>query len=195
MIDFTHWLGALITSYEIIGTKDTPVREAINQAAAMIPTDRLSCCLVAKEEGLSGLYIGTPEEAWSAAADLSSQLHIEYVDHPFERVLSVMPEMYDDIWTAAKGMYKLEPVIADGGEVIVYAPHIDEISYTHGDLIRQVGYHVRDYFLAQMGSIQRHSLGCVGPLHAPARDGHVRAWRRETTHPRDAGYPDTAEGL
>ncbi len=149
LIDFTHWLGALITSYEIIGTKDTPVREAINQAAAMIPTDRLSCCLVAKEEGLSGLYIGTPEQAWSAAADLSSQLHIEYVDHPFERVLSVMPEMYDDIWTAAKGMYKLEPVIADGGEVIVYAPHIDEISYTHGDLIRQVGYHVRDYFLAQ----------------------------------------------
>jgi nickel-dependent lactate racemase len=149
LIDFTHWLGALITSYEIIGTKDTPVREAIDRAAAMIPTDKLACCLVAQEEGLSGLYVGSPEDAWSAAADLSSQLHIEYVDHPFERVLSVMPEMYDDIWTAAKGMYKLEPVIADGGEVIIYAPHIDEISYTHGDLIREVGYHVRDYFLAQ----------------------------------------------
>jgi nickel-dependent lactate racemase len=149
LIDFTHWLGALITSYEIIGTKDTPVREAIDRAAAMIPTDKLACCLVAQEEGLSGLYVGSPEDAWSAAADLSSKLHIEYLDHPFERVLSVMPEMYDDIWTAAKGMYKLEPVIADGGEVIIYAPHIDEISYTHGDLIREVGYHVRDYFLAQ----------------------------------------------
>jgi nickel-dependent lactate racemase len=149
VIDFTHWLGALITSYEIIGTKDTPVREAINQAAAMIPTEKLACCMVVQDGDLAGLYVGSPEQAWSAAADLSAQIHVKYVDHPYERVLSVMPEMYDDIWTAAKGMYKLEPVIADGGEVIVYAPHIDEISYTHGDLIREVGYHVRDYFLAQ----------------------------------------------
>ncbi len=149
VIDFTHWLGALITSYEIIGTKDTPVREAINQAAAMIPTDKLACCMVVQDGNLAGLYVGTPEQAWSAAADLSAQIHVKYVDHPYKRVLSVMPGMYDDIWTAAKGMYKLEPVIADGGEVIIYAPHIDEISYTHGDLIRKIGYHVRDYFLAQ----------------------------------------------
>jgi len=46
-------------------------------------------------------------------------------------------------------MYKLEPAIADGGEVIIYAPHIDEISYTHGKLIDQIGYHCRDYFLQQ----------------------------------------------
>jgi len=69
--------------------------------------------------------------------------------------------MYDDIWTAAKGMYKLEPVIADGGEVIVYAPHIDEISYTHGDVIRKVGYHVRDYFLAQWDQFKHLPWGVL----------------------------------
>jgi nickel-dependent lactate racemase len=57
--------------------------------------------------------------------------------------------MYDDLWTAAKGMYKLEPAIADGGEVIIYAPHITEVSYTHGKVIDQIGYHVRDYFVKQ----------------------------------------------
>ena len=60
-----------------------------------------------------------------------------------------MPEMYDDIWTAAKGLYKMEPVVEDGGEVIVYAPHISEISYTHGRVLDEIGYHVRDYFLKQ----------------------------------------------
>ena len=40
-----------------------------------------------------------------------------WVDKPFDRVLSVMPPMYDDLWTAAKGMYKTEPAVADGGEV------------------------------------------------------------------------------
>jgi len=31
--------------------------------------------------------------------------------------------------------------------VIVYAPHINEVSYTHGHILDRIGYHVRDYFL------------------------------------------------
>ena len=72
-----------------------------------------------------------------------------------------MPTMYDDIWTAAKGMYKLEPVIADGGEVIVYAPHIDEISYTHGAILDEIGYHVRDYFLKQWDRFKEYPGGVL----------------------------------
>ena len=64
-------------------------------------------------------------------------------------MLSVLPEMYDDIWTGAKGMYKLEPAMADGGEVVLYAPHITEFSYTHGAFLDRIGYHCRDYFLKQ----------------------------------------------
>ena len=149
IINFTHWLGAVITSYAVIGTPHTPVRAVIDRAAAFI--DRPATCfgLVVTHAGLAGLYYGSPKEVWEAAAALSAQKHIIYVEKPFHRVLSVMPHMYDDIWTAAKGMYKLEPAIADGGEVIIYAPHIDEISYTHGKLIDQIGYHCRDYFLQQ----------------------------------------------
>jgi hypothetical protein len=40
-------------------------------------------------------------------------------------------------------------VVAEGGELIIYAPHISEISYTHGKIIDQIGYHVRDYFIKQ----------------------------------------------
>lgn len=163
VINFTHWLGAMITSMEVIGTKHTPVRVVIDRAASFIDRPKLCFSLVVaptnrqisksanrkSEIRLAGLFIGTPEEAWEAAADLSAKLHIIYVDKPFQRVLSIMPEMYDDLWTAAKGMYKLEPAIADGGEVIIYAPHITEVSYTHGKVIDQIGYHVRDYFVKQ----------------------------------------------
>jgi nickel-dependent lactate racemase len=98
---------------------------------------------------VSGLYFGAPREAWRAAADLSAKKHIVWVDRPFQRVLSVMPSLYDDLWTAAKGMYKVEPAVADGGEVVIYAPHIREVSYTHGPDIDKVGYHCRDYFVKQ----------------------------------------------
>jgi nickel-dependent lactate racemase len=169
VINFTHWLGAVITSMEVIGTKYTPVRQVIDRAASFINVPALCFSMVVKGEGLSGLYVGTPQEAYSAAADLSARLHIVYVDKPFKRVLSVMPEMYDDFWTAAKGMYKMEPVVADGGEVVIYAPHITEISYTHGQVIDQIGYHTRDYFLKQMerfkdipGGVMAHSTHVRG---------------------------------
>jgi nickel-dependent lactate racemase len=161
VINFSHWLGAVITSYEVIGTRDTPVRRVIDRAASFIKRPKLCLSMVVKGEDLAGLYSGTPEEAFAAAADLSSRIHILWVDKPFRRVLSVMPKMYDDIWTAAKGMYKLEPAVADGGEVIIYAPHIDEISYTHGRLIDEVGYHTRDYFLKQWDRFKHYPGGVL----------------------------------
>ncbi len=166
VINFSHWLGALITSYSIIGTPYTSVRTAIDQAASFIDRPQLCFSMVVKTDAahnprLAGLYIGTPHEAYAAAAELSSRLHIVWVDRPFQRVLSVMPHMYDDIWTAAKGMYKMEPAIADGGEVIIYAPHIDEISYTHGRVIDQVGYHVRDYFVKQWDGFKDYPWGVL----------------------------------
>ncbi|NLF12254.1 MAG: DUF2088 domain-containing protein [Anaerolineaceae bacterium] len=161
MINLTHWLGALITSYEIIGTRDTPVRAVIDRAASFIPVPRLCLAPVVTYYGLAGLYAGTPEEAWAAAADLSSQVHIVYRDAPVQRVLSVMPEMYDDLWTAAKGMYKMEPAIADGGEVVIFAPHLTEISYTHGKVIDEVGYHVRDYFVKQWDRFKDYPWGVL----------------------------------
>ena len=133
VINFTHWLGALITSMAVLGTSDTPVRAGIDKAVVYIPTPKLFFNMVVTHHGMAGLFVGDYKASWLEAVHLSSQLHVRYVEKPYKRVLSVMPELYDDIWTAAKGMYKMEAVIADGGEVIVYAPHIDEVSYTHGE--------------------------------------------------------------
>jgi nickel-dependent lactate racemase len=161
LINLSHWLGALITSYSVIGCKYTPVRRLIDRAASLIDRPKLCLSMVVKSEKIVGLFIGTPEEAYSEAADLSRQVHIRWVERPFQRVLSVMPEMYEDIWTAAKGMYKVEPVLEDGGEVIIYAPHIDEISHTHGSLLEEVGYHTRDYFLKQWERFRNYPGGVL----------------------------------
>jgi len=169
IINFTHWLGALVTSMRTIGIKDTPVRRIIHRAAEFVECPIFCIALVLKEQDLHGLYIGHYVDAWNQAANLSAKINIITVQQPFKRVLSMPSTMYDDLWTAAKAMYKTEPAIADGGEVIIYAPHITEISYTHGKVIDQVGYHVRDYFLKQWdrfkdvpGSILAHSTHVKG---------------------------------
>lgn len=168
MIGQTHWLGALLGSYELIGTLVTPVREMINTAAGMLKTPVACLTLVVTEEGVAGAYFGSAIEAWEAAAELSSRVHIEWVDKPFHRVLSVMPTIYEDLWTAAKGMYKVEPALADGGEVVIYAPHIDEVSYTHGADIDRIGYHCRDYIRQQWERFKNIPLGVL------AHSTHVR---------------------
>jgi len=169
IIDFTHWLGAVMTNYAIIGAGYTPVRAVIDRAAAFIERPVACFCLVNTHSGLLGLYYGSPERAWESAAELSSQVHVTWLDEPVQRVLSVMPTLYDDLWTAAKGMYKMEPAVADGGEVVIYAPHITEVSYTHGRILDEIGYHCRDYFLKQWdrfkhypGGVLAHSTHCKG---------------------------------
>lgn len=151
LINLSHWVGALITSAEMIGTRGiTPVRALIDEAASMIPARRLALCLVVASgtDTLHAMAFGTPEDSWAACAEISAQTHVTYLDHPVRRVLSIMPTKYQDIWTAAKGFYKLEPIVADGGELIIYAPHITQISEMHPS-IAEIGYHNRDYFLGQ----------------------------------------------
>jgi nickel-dependent lactate racemase len=161
IIHFTHWLGALITSYDVIGTADTPVRAVIDRAASLLWTPLSLLALVVTHDGIAGMYCGEPKAAWRQAATLSSRRHVVWVDQPFQRVLAVMPAMYDDLWTAAKGMYKIEPAVADGGEVVIYAPHVTEVSYTHGALLDEVGYHCRDYFLGQWERFKHYPGGIL----------------------------------
>lgn len=161
LTDKFHWLAALITNPKIIGTKDTPVREVLNRAAEFIPRPSLALCLVMKEKDLCGIFFGDPKESWSRAADLSAQVNIVYVDRPFHTVLSVAPEMYNELWVGGKCMYKLEPVVADGGRIIIYAPHIREISKTHGKYLLEIGYHTRDFFLAQWEKYKHYPWGVL----------------------------------
>jgi nickel-dependent lactate racemase len=171
LLNFFHWLGALITNAGIIGVKDTPVRRVVDRAAAMIANDKKAITFVVTPDGtarLHGLFYGPPETAWSDAADLSARVHIRRVPRPFHTVVSCAPPMYDELWVAGKCMYKLEPVVADGGELIIFAPHMREISLTHGRLIEEVGYHCRDYFTRQWDRFKHYPWGVL------AHSTHVR---------------------
>ncbi|MDX2021494.1 MAG: lactate racemase domain-containing protein [Deltaproteobacteria bacterium] len=168
ILNFFHWLGAVVTNPMIIGVANTPVRQVVDRAGAMVKTSKRCLALVVEGSRLAGLFVGTPEDAWKEAAQLSAQLHITYKDKPFHKVLSCVPAMYDDLWTGGKGMYKLEPVLADGAELIIYGPHIHEVSVTHNETMLKIGYHCRDYFLKQWDAFKHYPWGVL------AHSTHVR---------------------
>ncbi|KPL25335.1 MAG: hypothetical protein AMJ75_01225 [Phycisphaerae bacterium SM1_79] len=150
IINFFHWLSGVITNPVINGNKWTPTRHVVEKAASFIEMPHKLFAVVSADKKLKGLFIGDCVAAWEKAADLSRDVHIIYKDKPYHTILGIAPKMYDDLWTAAKVMYKLEPIVADGGTVIIYAPHITELSYTHGKFLDRIGYHTRDYFLKRM---------------------------------------------
>lgn len=171
LLNFFHWLGALITNVGIIGVKDTPVRRVVDRAATLIPRERRAITFVVTPDGtarLHGLFYDKPEKAWNNAADVSGLVHIKRMNKPFHTVLSCSPPMYDEVWTAGKCMYKLEPVVADGGELIIYAPHLKSVSKTHGKHIMSIGYHCRDYFTQQWDKFKDVPWGVL------AHSTHVR---------------------
>jgi lactate racemase len=170
IIDLSHWVGALIGVEKMIGvTGVTPVRAIINAGSELIPTERLALCLVV-ESGtglLEAAAFGTSEDAWTATSEIAAESHIVYTDTPFQRMLAMMPTRYDDIWTAAKGCYKAQPAMADGGEVVIYAPHVTEVSETHQE-IYDIGYHCIEYFTSQWDKFQDVPKGVL------AHSTHVR---------------------
>jgi nickel-dependent lactate racemase len=169
ILNFFHWLGAVVTNPMIIGNKWTPVRKVVDRAGAMVNADKLCFCMVVDpQKNLAGLFAGSPEAAWDKASDLSRKLHITYKQKPFHTIVSCCPPMYDELWTAGKCMYKLEPVLADGGELIIYAPHLKEVCVSHGNHIEAIGYHCRDYFLKQWDRFKDVPWGVL------AHSTHVR---------------------
>ena len=150
IIHFFHWLGAVVTNPMINGNKWTVTRKVVEKAASFIKMPHQLIAIVALLDELKGIFLGDCVEAWEKAADLSSKIHIVCKDRTYNTVLGLCPKMYDDIWTAGKVMYKLEPILADEATLVIYAPHITEISYTHGKYLDQIGYHTRDYFRTRM---------------------------------------------
>lgn len=172
-LHFFHWLGAVVTCAGTIGIKHTPVREVINRAMKLIdvPVHCVSMVVKSREE-LFGIYVGSYLESWEAAADLSEQIHVIFKEKPFDTVLGVCPEMYNELWTGGKVMYKLEQVVAPGGKLIIYAPHITEVSRTWGNYMEKIGYHTVDYFLTQPDKFTHIPRGVL------AHSTHVRGTGR-----------------
>lgn len=141
----THWLGALAGIENIIARVDTPTRRLIEAAADLIPARIISLNTVVSRE-LDGelvtyaLFAGDIREAFRRATEVSRQVHIRYTGRKYKRVIALLDPHYDELWVGGKASYKLGAIVEEGGELIIYAPHLTKLSETHGALIEKYGY-------------------------------------------------------
>lgn len=162
IIDHSHWLGALMGISKIIGRSETPVRRLVERASAFVLANRPVLCfsLVLSPRGLHGLFHGDPVESHRAAACLSRDVNVVWTDRRYKRVVAECPTKYEELWTGGKLAYKTQEVVANGGQIVLYAPHLDLIAPQHPE-VEKIGYHCLDYFTGQWDrfkNIERSSL-------------------------------------
>jgi len=140
----THWLGALAGIENIIGQVETPTRRLIEAAADLIPARVISLnTVVSRIDGELvpyALFTGDIKYAFRQAAAVSRKVHIRYTGRKYKRVVALLDPHYDELWVGGKASYKLGAIIEEGGELIIYAPHLTKLSETHGALIEKYGY-------------------------------------------------------
>jgi hypothetical protein len=140
----THWLGALATIENVIGRIETPTRRVIEAAAEFVPAHVISFTSVSTRDagGLHthALFAGDIYESFRRAAAVSREVHVKYVGRNYKRVVALLDRHYDELWVGGKASYKLGSIIEEGGELIIYAPHLTQLSATHGRLIEKYGY-------------------------------------------------------
>ncbi|MCB0322481.1 MAG: DUF2088 domain-containing protein [Bdellovibrionales bacterium] len=166
VIALLHWAAVLMGIPQLIGRADNPARDVVNEGSKHIfakigDTPVLSLNMVYTEDqnhavlpkGLFAAYgFDGFKDAHRYAADLSSRLHIIYLDRAMDVVVQQLPTMYDEVWTAGKGSYKLQRdgVLAEGAEIVLFAPHIHcfHSNERMDQEIRRIGYHGLDHVLA-----------------------------------------------
>lgn len=140
----THWLGALAGIENIIGRVETPTRHLIEAATDFITAQIISFnTVVSRDEDeliTYALFTGDIREAFRKAAKVSRQVHIRYTGRKYKKVIALLDPHYDELWVGGKASYKLGAIIEEGGELIIYAPHLTKLSETHGALIEKYGY-------------------------------------------------------
>ena len=141
----THWIGALAGIENIIGRIETPTRQLIEQAADHIKAEIINFSSSVSRDDRDqlqthALFVGDFKASFRKAAEISKMVNVKFAERTYKRVVAILDRHYTELWTGGKASYKLGGIIEDGGELVIYAPHLSEISKTHGAAIEKYGY-------------------------------------------------------
>ncbi len=149
-INRSHYLGAVYGMERIMGRADNPVRQVLNYASdhflKNIPIVYVHTVVSRNAEGrlaVRGLFIGDDVECFHRAADLSLEVNFEMLDKPIQKaVVYLEPHEFKSTWLGNKAVYRTRMALADGGELIILAPGVEEFGEDPAidKLIRKYGY-------------------------------------------------------
>jgi nickel-dependent lactate racemase len=149
-INKSHFLGAVYGMERIMGRADNPVRKLYDYADKNFAKDLpviyvLTVVAVGEDDKLKtrGLFIGDDIKCFNLAAELSLKVNFEMLDEPLNKVVVYLdPAEYKSTWLGNKSIYRTRMAMADGGELTVLAPALQQFGEDPqiDNLIKKYGY-------------------------------------------------------
>lgn len=182
-INKSHFVGAVYGMERMMGRADTPVRKIFNYAsehfARDLPILYVLTVVGVTDDGLQqtyGLFIGDDFDVFNEAAKLSLEVNFKMVSKPLKKVVVWLdPTEFKSTWLGNKSIYRTRMAIADGGELIVLAPALQEFGEDReiDRLIRKYGYFGTEQTLKAVVENEelRNNLGAAAHLIHGSSEG------------------------
>jgi len=149
-INRSHYLGAVYGMERIMGRAQNPVRNVLNYASdhflRQLPIVYVQTVVGRRADGelaVRGLFIGDDVECFNLAAALSLKVNFEMVEKPINKaVVYLDPQEFHSTWIGNKAIYRTRMALADGAELVILAPGVNQFGEDKGidRLIRKYGY-------------------------------------------------------
>jgi hypothetical protein len=126
-----------------------------------------------------GLFAGESDACYLKGAKLCQQVNLDLLDEPIQKaVVYLEPGEFHSTWIGDKAIYRLRMAMADGGELIILAPTVQEFGEDKeiDRLIRKYGYRSTPETLAAVEANPelRNNLSAAAHLIHGSTEGRFR---------------------
>lgn len=150
-INRSHFIGATYGMERLMGRAKSPVRDVMEYARVHfikdLPIVYIQTVLAknfdTNKMELKGIFIGDDFECFARASQLSLETNFIMVEKPIKKcIVYLEPEEFKSTWLGNKAVYRTRMALADGADLIVLAPALQEFGEDEAidKLIRKYGY-------------------------------------------------------
>ncbi|MGH9534993.1 MAG: nickel-dependent lactate racemase [Terriglobales bacterium] len=133
-----HWAGAQRWSEQLMGVRDNPLRERIDQAARRVGLNYLVNVVLAGG-AIAGCFAGDPVAAHRAGCALAAEIYGVDLPRRADIVIVESKPADRDFWQSAKGIYSGTMAVKRNGSLILVTSSPEGVANNH-PIVMQLGY-------------------------------------------------------
>lgn len=142
-----HWVRVGIAAAEVIGRRENPIREAIDNSAMAAGLDAILNVVLDSGGKIQSAVYGHPIEAHKVGVNHALQAHMVTLPRKADIVIADGYPFDIEFWQVNKALDNASLAVRDGGAIIIVSPCYEGLSATHGEEILRVGYRPRQEIL------------------------------------------------
>jgi nickel-dependent lactate racemase len=142
-----HWVRVGLAAEDVVGRRDNPIREAIDNSAMAAGLDAILNVVLDGEGKICNAVYGHPVEAHKHGVPYALKAHSVVLPRKADIVVADGYPFDIEFWQVNKALDNAALAVRRGGVIIIVSPCYEGLSVTHGAEILRIGYRSRQEIL------------------------------------------------